>query len=289
MNDQPVLRVGAPVWSLPGWAGTVTPSKGKRSDELLWYSTWCNAVEGNTTFYAVPSASSVAQWAEMAPSEFRFCFKLPKSITHQRRLRNAASELSEFLTRMVPLHENFGPIWIQLPASFGPDDLGVLQRFLSQLPQEFDWAVELRHMAFEAEGPSERAANDLLFAANVDRVIFDSRCVFSGPCETDEEKDAWEKKPRLRVRPVALSQRPTVRFIGQTAPDANEEFWRPWVPKVAEWISEGREPYVFIHTPDNVRAPDLARQFHRQVSEAVDSLAPLPEPKDPTIQAPLFP
>ncbi len=189
---------------------------------------------------------------------------------------------------MSPLRQNFGPVWIQLPASFGPDDLDALNRFLRQLPNEFDWAVELRHLAFEAEGSAEQAANEILFAAGVDRIVFDSRCVFAGPCETDEEKDAWAKKPRLRVRPVALGKRPTVRFIGQTSGEATREYWQPWVPKVAEWLLEGREPYVFIHTPDNADTPGLARQFHQEVATLVESLAPLPSPVKPTKQAPLF-
>jgi hypothetical protein len=45
---------------------------------------------------------------------------------------------------------------------------------------------------------------------------------------------------------------------------------------------------VFIHTPDNLVAPELARRFHRQVDDAVGDLAPLPEPIEPASQQSLL-
>ena len=47
---------------------------------------------------------------------------------------------------------------------------------------------------------------------------------------------------------------------------------------VAGWLREGRSPTVFIHTPDNVDAPELARRFHEQVRALLPAVAPLPEP-----------
>jgi hypothetical protein len=35
---------------------------------------------------------------------------------------------------------------------------------------------------------------------------------------------------------------------------------------------------MFIHTPDNVDAPELARRFHEQVRALVPEVKPLPEP-----------
>jgi hypothetical protein len=56
---------------------------------------------------------------------------------------------------------------------------------------------------------------------------------------------------------------------------------------VAGWLAEGRSPTVFVHTPDNVEAPGLARRFHDDVRALVPDLAPLPEPA-PTEPATLF-
>lgn len=275
------------MWALREWVGPHFASAG---NELAQYATWCNAVEGNTTFYGLPSERAVQGWAEAVPAAFRFNFKLPRSITHDRRLRSAEAELAEFLTRTEPLRPNLGPTSVQLPASFAPGDLPVLVRFLEALPTSRPWAVEVRHSGFFDGGVIERELNDQLFRCGVDRVILDSRAVFAGPRETAAEIEAFANKPRLPVRATATSQYPTVRFIGQTDPEANPAFWEKWVPKVADWIDQGRQPTVFLHTPDNVAAIGLARRFFAEVEALVEGLQPLPIPAIPSMpeQSTLF-
>lgn len=275
-----MLRVGCALWAYRPWFGTVLPAA-RPGRELAAYASALNAVEGNTTFYALPDPGSVARWAQQAPSSFRFVCKVPQSITHERRLRGVRAELDAFLARLEPLGERLGPVSVQLPASFGPDDLGVLDRFLGEVPKvDRTWVVEVRHPAFFAGGTHERRVDEILAARGVDRVILDSRALFAGPCDTPAERDAFGRKPRLPVRPVALGAHPIVRLIGQTDPEANPPFWERWLGVVARWVAQGREPIVFLHTPDNVAAPLLARRFHASVAELVPALPPLPEPPD---------
>lgn len=276
------------MWADRRWVGTLFPSTTRPGEELVAYSTWCNAVEGNTTFYASPTPEVVARWSEQTPSSFRFCFKLPRAITHDRRLRNAGPELRAFTALLAPLGDRLGPMWIQLPPSFGPDDLGALDAFLHQLTTERSWGVEVRNRAFEAGGRAERALNDLLAQHGVERVLIDTRALFAGPCETPAEIEAFERKPRMRVRPVAIGRHPVVRFIGRTDRRANPAYWLPWVDKIARWLDEGREPLVFVHTPDNAAAPADARAFHDAVADRVPALAPLPIPLRADEQVTLF-
>jgi uncharacterized protein YecE (DUF72 family) len=205
-------------------------------------------------------------------------FKLPRTVTHDRRLRSSADELAGFLQRLAPLGRRAEPHSIQLPASFEPADLPTLANFLGQLSGEHRWAVEVRHRSFCDGGDDERRLNDLLAEAGAERIIIDTRAVFAGPCRTPEEREAFERKPRLPVRPVAIGPTPIVRFIGQTDGGANPRWWSKWVPKIAQWLDEGRSPIVFIHTPDNSVAPRLARDFHHEVARLVPGLQPLPVP-----------
>ena len=167
---------------------------------------------------------------------------------------------------------------IQLPGSFGPNDLPVLGAFLDAVPNSFAWSVEVRHLAFHAGGDAERPLNDLLHQRAVDRVVLDSRPVFDGPRETPEEIDAWEKKPRVQVRAVATGEQPIVRFIGQTDADANPPYWTKWVDTVVRWLDQGRRPIVFLHTPDNLVSLELCRRFHAEVVDQSDepNLPPAP-------------
>src|SRR4051812_31897069 len=91
------LRVGCAMWAFRAWHGHPLPERVAKDDQLAAYAAWCNAVEGNTTFYGLPSTTTVASWADQPPDGFRFLFKLPRTITHdhprapaaQRRRRGA--------------------------------------------------------------------------------------------------------------------------------------------------------------------------------------------------------
>jgi len=83
-------------------------------------------------------------------------------------------------------------------------------------------------------------------------------------------------------RPTAFSNSPQVRFIGHPQVQANEPFLTPWVEKIAGWIEEGRTPYIFLHTADNLFAPALARRFHERLMERLPGLPALKElPREP--------
>jgi uncharacterized protein YecE (DUF72 family) len=70
-----------------------------------------------------------------------------------------------------------------------------------------------------------------------------------------------------------------VRYIGRDDAERTAEGWQYWADVVADWLRGGRSPTVFIHTPDNVDAPVLARRFHDDVRTRVPDLEPLPEPE----------
>jgi uncharacterized protein YecE (DUF72 family) len=137
----------------------------------------------------------------------------------------------------------------------------------------------VRNVRFFESGEEERLLNRLLLDRGVERVCLDSRPLFSCVSSDPAVLLAQSKKPRVPVRPAGLTQFPQVRFIGHPLPEANDPFLAQWVSKVAAWIEEGRTPYVFLHTPDNVEAPLLARRFHHQLMARLPGLSPLPELK----------
>lgn len=276
------------MWANRDWVGRYLPAETPVGRELAAYARICNAVEGNTTFYATPDPETVAKWRESVPEGFRFMFKLPRVVTHERRLRDCTAEVTSFVARMEPLVDRLGPFCVQLPASFGPESMGVLEQFMGALPSAFAWAVEVRHADFHFGGGAERPLNDLLHSVGANRVMLDSRALFSGPRVTSEEIETFGRKPRLPVRAVATGTQPVVRFIGRTDEEANAGFWEPWVMRVVRWIEAGLEPLVFLHTPDNAVAPALARRFHADVAAALPDLDPLPDPPEVTAPQQMF-
>ncbi|MEM1034827.1 MAG: DUF72 domain-containing protein [Myxococcota bacterium] len=271
-------RLGCPAWGLPAWRGTLLPSRRSGAvapDEqgggaLTHYARVFSTVEGNTTFYAVPSADTVARWDAEAPSSFRFCFKFPRSITHDLRLEGvvATSSARAFLTRLEPLHDRLGPTMLQLPPGFGPARLGRLETFLDGLPSAHRYAVEVRHPEFFAGGDAEARLEAVLAARRVDWVTLDTRGLFLASREDRHVAAAQSRKPRLPVRARALGPHPIVRFVPHPDFSRNRPFVDGWRSALRHWLDGGREPYFFMHAPDDRRAPELARRFHAALRDA---------------------
>jgi uncharacterized protein YecE (DUF72 family) len=265
--------LGCPSWSEPAWRGSLFAEDARSAEFLSHYSRYFNCVEGNTTFYARPSADTVERWARQMPPRFRFCAKFPRDISHAEDLRERLVEAERFMQLLRPLGARVTPYWLQLPASFGPARLPELQTFITAL--NVPLAVELRHPAFFARGEEERMLNRLLAGLGVERICLDARALFSCPPSDAAIRHAQAKKPRLPPRPTAFSAQPQLRFIGHPELAANDGFMAPWLDKVAQWIDAGLTPHVFLHTPDNLRAPNLALRFHQQLRERLPGLPAL--------------
>jgi uncharacterized protein YecE (DUF72 family) len=272
------LHVGCAMWTHAPWQGRYLPHPLSPRDRLRAYATWCNAVEGNTTFYATPSPDTVRSWAEQTTPDFRFILKLPKPITHERRLGDVDDLLRAFLAAIEPLGGRTHALWIQLPPSFSPADLGALAGFLRRIPHGHRYCVEVRHRAFFENPRSEQQLERTLGEVGAEWVTLDTTVLFESPPATDAEREAWTRKPRLPRRSRALTSSPIVRYIGRDDAARTRAGWQFWLDAVAGWLREGRSPTVFIHTPDNVDALELARQFHEGVRARVPEVEPLPEP-----------
>ncbi|MGB3733546.1 MAG: DUF72 domain-containing protein [Ilumatobacter sp.] len=277
-----VLRVGCPMWAHRPWVGRFYPVGTKPGTELGLYASWCNAVEGNTTFYAEPSAGTVAKWTEQTPADFRFAFKLPRTVTHDKRLRDVATEVRSFLQAIDPLGDRVGPLQVQLPATFGPDRLDVLLAFLRRLPLDRSWALELRHPAFFDDSATHRRVDGLCIERGITRIMLDSRPLHLVPAASDAAREEKQNKPDLPVLTQVAGDHPIVRVIGQDRPEGTMDGLLAWVPQVVTWLDEGRVPYVFVHQPENLDSPGLARAFHDAVADEVPDLEPLPDPAGQT-------
>ncbi|WP_280378638.1 DUF72 domain-containing protein [Nocardia wallacei] len=277
------LHVGCAQWTHSAWADR-QPNPRER---LRSYAQWCNAVEGNTTFYATPAPDTVRSWAAQTDPDFRFVPKLPKPVTHERRMSGTDGPLREFLTAMEPLGPRVHALWVQLPASFGPGELGALAALLRELPAQYRYAVEVRHRAFFEEERTARQLEQVLERAGAEWLPFDTTTLFAARPTSPGEREAWSKKPRLPRRTRALTDHPIVRYHGRDDSAATIAGWRPWLDIVTTWLAEGRSPTLFVHTPDNAESRTLARRFHADVRARVPNLAPLPEPV-PTTPMTLF-
>lgn len=252
--------LGLPVWNRPDWAGELYPPSTAPGERLAAYARTFNAVEGNTTFYATPPPATVARWAAQTGPAFRFCFKLPRAITHDRMLVNAGRELEAFMAVLAPLGSRLGPVLVQLPPRFDPSRLPVLEDFLLARPPGAPYAVEVRHPGF-FDGAAATELDGMLTDLGVDRVILDTRGVHEAEGDDPALVEAHARKPVLPAPAVATAGRPVLRYVANPDLPANDERLGAWADEVVRWLEQGREPHLFMHVPNDFHAPRLARRF----------------------------
>src|ERR1043165_3507666 len=112
--------LGCPGWGVKTWVGRLFPSSTRPTEFLERYARVFNTVEGNTTFYALPERDVVERWRDQVPDDFRFCFKFPREISHDRLLIAAAGGVAPSLDRVPPLGPRLGPLMPQRPPRLEP-------------------------------------------------------------------------------------------------------------------------------------------------------------------------
>jgi uncharacterized protein YecE (DUF72 family) len=160
------FRIGTAGWALPRDCRDAFPEDGSN---LQRYASRFGAVEINSSFYRPHRRSTWERWAASVPDTFRFAVKMPKTITHERRLVDAGPLLDDFLAQVSALGDRLGCLLVQLPPSLRFDS-EVADAFFRELRGRFGGgaAVEPRH-----ESWFEAMAGDLLARHGVARVAAD--------------------------------------------------------------------------------------------------------------------
>ena len=136
--------IGTSGYNYPEWRGSFYPEKLPTSKMLAYYAARFNTVEINYTFYRMPTASQLGNWAAIVPEAFRFTLKAPRRITHDSRLQHCEELVAAFCAVASTLGPRLGVLLFQLPPTFRRS-LGVLEQFLACLPAGTRAAFEFRH------------------------------------------------------------------------------------------------------------------------------------------------
>ena len=149
-----MVHVGLSGFSYRPWQGEgrFYPKELKAKDFLRFYSERYDAVEMDGTWYRMPTEAGVTGWKEATPTQFTFCCKVHRDISHMRRLKPEAQESLKFMQgRLKPLADvdKLGPFLVQLPPNMKRNDER-LAEFLAASPMEFRYALEFRHESWNA-------------------------------------------------------------------------------------------------------------------------------------------
>jgi uncharacterized protein YecE (DUF72 family) len=146
------LLAGASGYSFKEWKGIFYPADMKPEAMLAWYGGRLPTVEINNTFYQMPKAAVLENWARCTPDSFRFAIKASRRITHLSRLKadTAADSVAYLYKNLASLGAKRGPVLFQLPP-FLKKDLARLTEFLALLPEGHRAAFEFRNESWFAD------------------------------------------------------------------------------------------------------------------------------------------
>ncbi len=183
--------IGTASWSIPK---TVADRFSGEGSGLSRYASVFNGVEVNSTFYRRHKPSTFARWADAVPGDFRFSVKIPREITHNRKLRDIREPFGVFVEDIAPLGQKRGPLLCQLPPSLAFDPHVAGEAFAAMRESDAGAiVVEARHRSWR-----EDAALELLRRHGIRRVLADPAPVW--PAENFQRPPLYVRlhgKPKI--------------------------------------------------------------------------------------------
>lgn len=220
------LYVGCSGWSYSAWQGHFYPKGHESRKYLEYYSKVFDYVEIDSSFYRIPNTFMTSRWFKVTPENFRFTAKIPKSVTHDKRLgKEVESDMAYFYKSFEPLKSKTLALLLQLPPSMSmKEGLKKIETF--PFAKGYRYAVEVRHKTF------------------FDPAVYD----------TFKRLDlclVWNQLDAIEAVPVLTTDFFYVRFIGDRSIDEKDfgtiqkdrekemQKWAKEVKKVKDKISLG--------------------------------------------------
>jgi uncharacterized protein YecE (DUF72 family) len=170
VTGHPRILIGTVGWSIASRHAGAFAGEGTHLER---YARRLDAVEINSSFYRPHRRETYERWAASVPEGFRFSVKLPKSITHERRLADCGGLLDRFISEVSELGAKLGVILVQLPPSLLFQE-AVALLFLEDLRSrtEAKIALEPRHGSWFADDVAERLRHMHIARVAADPALF---------------------------------------------------------------------------------------------------------------------
>jgi len=203
------LYIGCSGFYNNDWKGSLYPEDVKSKDFLTLYSQAFNCVEINSTFYRKPTAKTLMKWADETPEDFRFFIKIPKTVSHEKRLEGCKTEITEFCIHIQNhLQEKLSGFLYQFPPSFknSPENIDLI---LNNLDFSYVNVIEFRHESW--------------WRKEIFQLLRENQVIFSGvsfPGNLPEDVIVSHDDMlyyRLHGKPVLYKSEYSEEFIGNLA------------------------------------------------------------------------
>jgi uncharacterized protein YecE (DUF72 family) len=210
-------------------------------------------VEIDATFYRIPTIETVKKWVKTTPAKFVFAAKFPRTVTHEGDLAERVSSAAKFIEVMKHLDSKQGPLLLQFPYSFKPDQFDLLMGIVESLPPGGQFAVELRHKKW--------LENEAMFVRLKERGI--------GFCLIDHP---W--MPRVNIRTGEFVY---IRMLGdRNKIDSDfsyvrfqrDEELQYWGELITDYACGGVNCYAYFNNHYSGHAPSTADQLRQLLADS---------------------
>jgi len=247
-NPNPQIFIGLSKWTykeeLKKMKNQVPPY-----GTLKYYSTVFNSVEMNNTHYAIPNKEQIATWYNSVGSDFRFCPKLSKTISHYGNIGlQKVGATNDFINSVSEFKERLGQSFIQLKETITSEAKKGIVDYLKKLPSDFNLSVELRNENWFSDKAFFEDFVKELSRMNKGLVI----------CDTPGRRDA--------VHMQLSNATAFIRFVchgGEALDMFRIEQWRK---QLKSWYLQGLEKcYFFLHIHDGNSEDDFIKYVQSEL------------------------
>lgn len=253
------LHVGTCGFSYRDWIGPFYPKGIASLDMLPYYAERFDAVEIDSTYYAIPKPQLFAGMDKRTPAHFRFTVKAPGSLTHiPADAQPAADEPGLFAAALEPIVASgkLAAVLAQFPNSFhaGADAYRRLEQLRAAWPA-IDLIAEFRHRSWQSDETLQRLHELGIGWCNVDEPRFQS--LLRPGAEVTSPIGYIRFHGRNYAQWWKQERSSAERYDYSYAPHELTE----WLPRIAAVEEQARDTYVFFNNHRLGKAPANARQL----------------------------
>ena len=207
------------------------PPEFRDKSRLQYYASLFNSIELNSIFYKLPRAATIANWTHSVPDNFRFTFKLSKTVTHVKNLEFTSKDVADFMDTIEPVGDKKGCLLVQFPPGLTIEKLDQLQSLfevIGEATHDTAWkvAIEFRNSSWY-----EREVYELLDEYNFSLVIHDIRASAT-PADVQVGDFIY-----LRFHG------PEPRYRGSY----HDEVLKKYAKQIKKWMREGKTVYAYFN------------------------------------------
>lgn len=203
------LYIGCSGFYNNDWKGSLYPEDAKSKDFLTLYGKEFNCVEINSTFYRKPTAKTLLKWFDETPDDFKFFIKIPKTISHEKRLKDCKEDVSEFCSHIQNnLKNKLSGFLYQFPPSFKNTQENI-DLILKNLDFSFLNVIEFRHESWWR--------NEIFDILKENNVIFSGVSFPGNPSEDVIINDPDILYYRLHGKPILYKSEYSEEFLNNLA------------------------------------------------------------------------